>query len=472
MEIGIIMIVIFLFTDITIVGICMFAYAGKEKYREGMIFGVHIPPQKADEKSIQDMVEIYIKKYKRFQLCNMFLGILVCGLALAGMGVFMVVWTVWLVEYIVGIYCLVYGTHRRMYNLKVDNGWLVESTKQIIYVDTEVSAHARKMPLSKKWYLLLFCLACLVLFFPGVQIYLSEEKTYYVLFCITLVLDLFFFGFHWWIERRPVVVYSKNSQVNMTLNQLMKRIWTICLFVCAAVNTASWLYLAICILKNQWLTSANFWVYVLLQVIASVILAVGLCWILYKKREVMSFDTEVIEIDDDVYWKNGWYSNPHDKRLFVPDRMCSTNYSMNMAKTSAKIWTAVIGVIVIGCVIWVAALLIEFATTEVTVHMENGMMDVRAAFYDYQIEREDILSVKLLDEMPEDNFYRNNGGDTEKYLIGHFRGKETGKCMMFLYKEETPILEIRLKDMTIFLNSEDEEETEEWYKYARDSVTY
>ena len=44
--------------------------------------------------------------------------------------------------------------------------------------------------------------------------------------------------------------------------------------------------------------------------------------------------------------------------------------------------------------------------------------------------------------------------------------------MMFLYKEETPILEIRLKDMTIFLNSEDEEETEEWYKYARDSVTY
>ena len=39
MEIGIIMIVIFLFTDITIVGICMFAYAGKEKYREGMIFG-------------------------------------------------------------------------------------------------------------------------------------------------------------------------------------------------------------------------------------------------------------------------------------------------------------------------------------------------------------------------------------------------------------------------------------------------
>lgn len=42
--------------------------------------------------------------------------------------------------------------------------------------------------------------------------------------------------------------------------------------------------------------------------------------------------------------------------------------------------------------------------------------------------------------------------------------------MMFLYKEETPILEIQLKDMTVFLNSENEKETEEWYNYARDRV--
>lgn len=96
--------------------------------------------------------------------------------------------------------------------------------------------------------------------------------------------------------------------------------------------------------------------------------------------------------------------------------------------------------------------------------MAGGKMDIR------QIQSEQILSVKLLDEMPEDNFYRSNGGDTEKFLIGHFRGKETGKCMMFLYKEETPIIEIQLEDMIVFLNSENKEETEEWYDYARDSI--
>lgn len=448
----------------------MFAYAGKEEYSEGMIFGVHIPKEKVEEEVVQAIVQKYKRQFKKIQRWNMLLGILVCGLAFVGMGIFIIVWTVWLTEYIVGLYWFVYGTHRKMYDLKVRNGWVMESAKQIIYVDTEVSAHADKMPLSKKWYLLLFCLTCSAMLFPQIQTYLREENTAYVLFGITLAVNLFFFGFHWWIERRPTVVYGKNSQVNMVLNQLTKRMWTICLLACAVVNTAAWLYMSICMIKNQWLTSADFCIYILLQIIASAILMGGLCWLLQKKKEVMSVDTEMIETDDDVYWKNGWYSNPNDKRLFVQDRMCGMNYSMNMAKTSAKIFTAVISAVLIGCAVWIAAILVEFATTEVTVEMKNGIMDIRAASYDYQINTEDILAVKMIEEMPEDNFYRSNGGDTEKFLIGHFRGKETGKCMMFLYKEETPILEIQLKGMTVFLNSENEKETEEWYNYARDRV--
>lgn len=234
------------------------------------------------------------------------------------------------------------------------------------------------------------------------NISLPEDNPYTSQVIINAI-NLFFFGFHWWIERRPTVVYSKNSQVNMVLNQLTKRMWTICLLACAVVNTAAWLYMSICMIKNQWLTSADFCIYILLQIIASAVLMGGLCWLLQKKKEVMSVNTEMIETDDDVYWKNGWYSNPHDKRLFVQDRMCGMNYSMNMAKTSAKIFTAVISAVLIGCAVWIAAILVEFATTEVTVEMKNGIMDIRAAYYDYQIKTEDILAVKMIEEMPEDN---------------------------------------------------------------------
>ena len=122
MEVAILMLVIFLFTDIMVVGICMLAYAGKEEYSGGMLFGVHVPKEKVDEKTVRDMAETYKKKYKKFQRWNMILGILVCGVTFAGIGIFMIVWTVWLTEYIVGLYWIVYGTHRRMYNLKVENG--------------------------------------------------------------------------------------------------------------------------------------------------------------------------------------------------------------------------------------------------------------------------------------------------------------------------------------------------------------
>ena len=55
MEVAILMLVIFLFTDIMVVGICMLAYAGKEEYSGGMLFGVHVPKEKVDEKTVRDM---------------------------------------------------------------------------------------------------------------------------------------------------------------------------------------------------------------------------------------------------------------------------------------------------------------------------------------------------------------------------------------------------------------------------------
>ena len=40
-------------------------------------------------------------------------------------------------------------------------------------------------------------------------------------------------------------------------------------------------------------------------------------------------------VDDDVYWRKGWYENPNDPRWLVQDRLVPYNYSMNMAKPGA-----------------------------------------------------------------------------------------------------------------------------------------
>ena len=219
MEMAIIMSIIFLFTDAMMVGVCMFAYGGKEEYSEGMIFGVHIPKGNVEEEAVQVIAQKYKRQFKKFQHWNMLLGILVCGLAFVSMGIFMIAWTVWLIEYIGGIYWFVYGTHQKMYQLKVERGWIVEETKQTIYIDTEVLAYSDKMPLPKKWYIPIFLLTVVMMLFPQMKKYLREDVTGYVLFGIAVGMNLFFLLFHWWVERRPNVVYSKDSKTNLALNR-------------------------------------------------------------------------------------------------------------------------------------------------------------------------------------------------------------------------------------------------------------
>ena len=48
--------------------------------------------------------------------------------------------------------------------------------------------------------------------------------------------------------------------------------------------------------------------------------------------------------------------------------------------------------------------------------------------------------------------------------IGHFKGSESGKTMLFLFNEYTPILKIELEDETVYLNSKEPGETEAWYE--------
>ena len=41
-------------------------------------------------------------------------------------------------------------------------------------------------------------------------------------------------------------------------------------------------------------------------------------------------------MDDDYYWRNGWYANPEDVRLFVQDRFNSMNYTTNLGRPAGR----------------------------------------------------------------------------------------------------------------------------------------
>ena len=87
-----------------------------------------------------------------------------------------------------------------------------------------------------------------------------------------------------------------------------------------------------------------------------------------------------------------------------------------------------------------------------------------AFLYDTEVDPQDIQSVTLLEDLPEDSYVRTNGLDDGRRLIGHFRGRESGPCEMYLHTAASPILAVETGDFTLYFNSEDPAETEAWYQ--------
>ena len=70
----------------------------------------------------------------------------------------------------------------------------------------------------------------------------------------------------------------------------------------------------------------------------SVIVAIAmLIWIKKQKNILQKEDETPLYMDDDYYWRNGWYANPEDARLFVQDRFNSMNYTTNLGTAAEDI---------------------------------------------------------------------------------------------------------------------------------------
>ncbi len=168
-------------------------------------------------------------------------------------------------------------------------------------------------------------------------------------------------------------------------------------------------------------------------------------------------------VDDDIYWKNGWYSNPNDKRFLVNNKFCNANMSFNMARPGARILVGSLLIVVLAVIIWCIYLFIPLIHIEFSFTKNGEEIRIEGGGYEAEFTTEEIKSVELLQEEIGDSFKRKNGYSSDEYQIGYFKGAESGEAMLFLYRENMPVLKIELEDRSIFLNSKEKEETKNWY---------
>lgn len=169
-------------------------------------------------------------------------------------------------------------------------------------------------------------------------------------------------------------------------------------------------------------------------------------------------------IDEDVYWLSGCYSNPTDKRMLVENKFCNANMEFNMAKPAAKAIVFGLLSVTVIVIVWCIYLFIPLVHLDISLERTGEQIQIEGGGYDIEFDISEVEHVELLTSMPEERFSRKNGGSSNEYRIGHFKGSESGKTMLFLFNEYTPILKIELEDETVYLNSKEPGETEAWYE--------
>ncbi len=455
---------IFLFVDLSVIGIFYAVYGRKRKYSEGMLMGVHLPESAACGEEVRRMMERYHARTKKFYLWNLAAVILIGGLCFWRESVFVIVWTVWLLEMCIGAIALLNRTHRKLYDLKVEKGWIGSTGSRIMTADTRTAAQSAESGIRPRWHILFLMLILFPCFFPRVQEYLNGDEGGWILFLCSLVVGAAFGVLHAVLLRMPNKVYSEDSGLNLEVNRMQKNVWSWIMTGCGFFNAAAYLSVILSMNDEAWISSGAYIVYVVLEGIPIVFFLLGFLYIHRRKEGLLAQNTAPLYTDDDIYWKNGWYSNPSDKRVFVQDWACSWNYTVNLARPAGKAWMAAGIAVTAVCLIWLCVEMLKLDFVPIQMEVQEDGLSITSGYTDLSLSYGEILGVRLIDELPEDEYRRTNGVSDSRQNIGRFKGNETGMCRMFLYTGYEPILVIDTEDGPVYINSETDGEAEKWYE--------
>lgn len=464
------MFVLFAVIDLVIIGIFYAVYGTKRKYSEGMLLGVHLPQSAAESEEVTAFMERYRRNTKIFYAVNVVISTAVCAFCFWYISVFMIVWSVWLLEFCVGAMVLLYGNHRKLYDMKVEKGWIGSGGSRIMAVDTKAAVQSGRMGLSPWWHLLFCALILMPCIDTDIRKYLITSDDGWIFPVTGILISLTFGILHIAILRMRNKVYSEESDLNVEVNRMQKNVWSWALAGSSLFNAAAYLVVVSGIDETGWISTGVLVIYSIMEAIPGFFLIGGFFYMRSRKEKLLQKNVRPLYIDDDVYWKNGWYSNPNDKRLMVQDWACSWNYTTNMAKPAGKIFMFLAIVFVAVFLVWGCVEMWKIDFVPIEVNPTGTQVEITSGYSDYEIAYDDITGVELLDSLPDDDYRRINGGEDQHKMMGRFKGEKTGKCQIYLYVGYTPVLEIMTEDGPVYVNSRDGQVTEEWIREIMQQV--
>ena len=400
------MFIMFMSTNILMILILKYSCDGNYHYNNGMILGVHIPSEHFGDEEVTALAQKEYTHFKHFLGINLILSTASCLFTFWNMIISVFIYIIWILGFSAALSILSVSSHRRMYAMKEKNGWIIESQKKKVFIDTRISAEAGKSELSYRYHIAIVIAeaACFIPFISR-RAY-SYFETIAIFFGCSLLISALSWLMHIYVNHSERTVYSENSELNRIVNRTVKRYKGASMLVLSASNAAAWIYAAIAVLISGHFTGITTFVYVLIEVFAAFAFIPILVMGIRRKNELLSANPAPVYVDDDEYWKSGFYYNPDDPHMLVPNILQNGNYAFNYANRGARIITAGLTVFIAASFIFTIAVLVPFVNVKVDIRTDNSRLHVDAAGYSSDIDINRITDVQLLDCLPKDGLQR------------------------------------------------------------------
>lgn len=453
---GIVMAIMMLVTNLFVILVVRLTMVSNFDYKAGMYLGVHIPADKKEDAEVTSVVNKTKKQFNVFNNVNMVLSVAICGICVVNMIIFVFVYILWIIIYIVGIQLVIIIGHRKIYDIKLKNGWLIEAQKKV-YIDTRLSSSVKNPSISMRYHWIFIGLT-VVLYIPVVIVRHSDMlfRDMSIYFIVSIIVAVALYIFNIYVNSSERTVYSENSDVNITMNQIYKKYVSLGLVIMSLFNTVAFSYIVAEYMLHGILYGGDVIVYTIVDLIGSIIMLASFVVARRKRTEVLAADDTPLYVDDDEYWKYGFYYNPNDRHMLVKNRLYDMNYAFNYASRGAQVLVGILTVFITASIIFTVAVLVPFIHVKMDVYITDDTFMAAGGGYKCSININDIQEVQLFNEMPKDNFTRINGGSTNEYDVGNYKGRTYGKCMLFIWDDYSPVLMIKSSNKTVFVNSKED----------------
>lgn len=409
--------------------------------RNNLILSVTLPPEAQTDREVQDYCQSFRKKL--LWVCAILTLTLVPALFFPWVSV-STTWTLAWMPIAIFVLFRTYGKGSDgLKALKRRRGWKV-STGEIA-----VETRSLKLPgpVKRRWFVIPAVLSVLPVIScladdwdPAWKLQLAITAASCLLVNVTLAV---YYGL---VFRQRADAADENPDRTAALTRIRRYNWNK-----FALGTA-WATAA-CSLAC-WLCQGNQPVYLAVTLLyTAVLIAASLLteFAVRRAQQRLTAETSPAADEDDRWIWGQFYYNPDSPKTFIQERV-GMGLSMNYAKPAGKIM-AVISVLLLLSLPLLGGWLMVEELSPIRVTQTDSTVTVSQAWTTYQIDRDQVTEIQVLDRLPQSSRVWGTGMDT--LLKGSFSVAGYGMAELCLNPENPPFVVIKTEKTTYIFNQKD-----------------